>query len=83
MKGVHANMQPEIRCVPDTLDGWEVVSSRRCCTFAWRRRGTTGIVFLDSHRCAECRAEVHTYSTGRGWVIAEDGSRFESGRVSR
>lgn len=65
-------LEPEIRCVPAIPDGWEVVSSRRCCVFVWDRLGNTGVVFLDRRRCASCRAEVRVYATARGWRVVDD-----------
>jgi hypothetical protein len=66
----------EIRCVVGKPDGWEVVSSRRCCVFEWERSGEGGIIFVDPARhCDACRREVFYYAFERRYRIVERTNR--------
>lgn len=52
----------EIRCVVGAPDGWEVVSDRRCCIFAWKRRPPNGgELFVEPHHCRACVADLRWY----------------------
>jgi hypothetical protein len=60
----------EIRAVPGKPDGWEVLSSARCCVFEWGRACGRGTVFIDGYHAHEhCREEVREYARRRGYQI--------------
>ena len=60
----------EIRCVVDRVDQWEIVSTRRCCVFAWERTKNGASTYFDprSH-CDRCIAELQRYAADRGYAV--------------